>query len=449
MNKIIYPTLDLFLYYQRDSLTENEADIKTNHANFWSNLPKNLKVELAEEEKAENTDYVRLLEFSEVAKRQKQFFFTASLGGYPIEASYYPIRLNDTYALLYDCYINEKIQPQPISCLIYLKTLANYKSANLGTTWIISGYLSPSSNPEVIAQELYKEFTGKEWQNPLEGKFLGATVFEIWQSPQKWKDVEKENHHVLIFLYPTLQTMEKTASFYKLWLQLFCYRNKIIFAYSESQKYNQKLHNLVTEIVNLNHKIENIPAQKDSEKSKELQKIFQSHPKISFDYLTKLNQLKILQQSISNNLANYKFIIKKIKEQTQILAEKDILIGETNLKFLEDFTRVIEQNYQFQIAKNYTNYSLMTKILESQVNIIQGMINLDKKESDRTLTNTIIIASSGLAASTITASIISTKLPSPTAKNKPISVEQAFGLSAGIGLFVVAIAYVILRLFRK
>jgi hypothetical protein len=102
MNKIIYPTLDLFLYHQREGLTENEADIATNHANFWSNLPKNLKVELAEEAKAENTEYVRLLEFSEAAKRQKQFFFTASLGGYPIEASYYPIRLNDTYALLFD-----------------------------------------------------------------------------------------------------------------------------------------------------------------------------------------------------------------------------------------------------------------------------------------------------------------------------------------------------------
>ncbi|MFB2892071.1 hypothetical protein ACE1CI_03890 [Aerosakkonemataceae cyanobacterium BLCC-F50] len=443
MNKIIYPTLDLFLYHQREGLTENEADINTNHANFWSNLPKNLKVELSEEAKAENTDYVRLLEFSEVAKRQKQFFFTASLGGYAIEASYYPIRLDDTYALLFDCYINDKIQAQPITCLQYLKTLADYKTASLGTTWIISGYLSPSSNPQVIAQELYKEFTGKEWQNPQEGKFLGANVFEIWQPPQKWEDIEKENHHVLIFLYPNLQTMGKTASFYKLLLQLFCYRNKVIWAYSESRKCHQELQKLVTEIANTNQKIENISASSD------LQKILQCQPKIYFNYLTKLSQLETWQQIINNNLACYQFFINQIKKESQSITERDVTIGKTDLVILEDFIRVVEQTYQFKIAKNYTNYSLITKVLDSQVNIIQGMIDLERKQSDRTLTNTIIIASTGLAASSITASIISQKLPSPTEKSKPISVEQAFGLSVGIGLVGVAIAYVILRLFRK
>lgn len=449
MNKIIYPTLDLFLYHQRECLTENEADIQTNHTNFWSNLPKNLKVELAEEAKAENTDYVRLLEFSEIAKREKQFFFTASLGGYQIEASYYPIRLNDTYALLFDCYINDKLKPQPITCLQYLKTLADYKTANLGATWIISGYLPPSSNPENIAKELYKEFTGKAWQNPQEGKFLGATVFEIWQSPQKWENIEQENHHVLIFLYPNLQTMEKTSSFYKLWLQLFAYRNKVIWAYLESRKCNHQLNNLLHEITNKNHLIEKISVQKRSRKIRELQKILQSHPKTYFNYMNQLNQLEILQNLLNYNLASYQNFIKKINYQSQYITEKDVMIGKTDLIFLEDFTRVAEQNYQSKMAKNHTSYSLMAKVLESHVNIIQSIIDLDKKESDRTLTNTIIIASTGLATSSITASIVSTKLPSPTAKNQSISVAEAFGLSISVGLVGMAIAYLILRLFRK
>lgn len=449
MNKIIYPTLDLFLYHQREGLTENEADIQANHTNFWSNLPKNLKVELAEEAKAENTDYVRLLEFSEIAKRAKQFFFTASLGGYQIEASYYPIRLNDTYALLFDCYINDKIKPQPINCLQYLKTLADYQTANLGTTWIISGYLPPSSNPENIAKELYKEFTGKAWQNPQEGKFLGATVFEIWQSPQKWEDIEQENHHVLIFLYPNLQTMEKTSSFYKLWLQLFCYRNKVIWAYLESRKSNQQLHELVNEINHTNYTIENISMQKKSVKSKELQKVWQFYPKTYFNYMNKLNRLETLQIFLNYNLASYKIFITKIKNESQDITEKDVMIGKTDLIFLENFTRIVEQNYQSKIAINHTNYNLMAKVLESQVNIIKGMIDLDKKESDRTLINTIIIASTGLATSSVTASIVSTKLPSPTAKNQSISVAEAFGLSIGVGLVGIAIAYLIVRLFRK
>lgn len=441
--------MDLFLYHQREGLTENRVDIQTNHANFWSNLPKNLKVELAEEAKAENTEYVRLLEFSEVAKRQKQFFFTASLGGYPIEASYYPIRLDNIYALLFDCYINDKIQPQSLTCLKYLKTLADYKTANLGATWIISGYLPPSSNPQIIAQELYKEFTGKEWQNPQEGKFLGASVFEIWQSPQKWEDIETENHHVLIFLFPNLQAMEKTASFYKLWLQLFCYRNQIIWSYLESRKCNQELHNFFTEVTDTNSRLDNIFAQKGSEKLKYLQKILQSQSKISFNYLTKLCQLQIFQQSITNNLNIYQNIIKKIKEQTQFLADTNVMIGESDLALLENFSRFIEQKYQFQTVRNYNNFRLKSKILESQFNTIQCMLDLAKKESDRTLTNTIIIASTGLAASSITASILSSKLPSPTEKNNPISVEQAFGLSVGIGLLAVAITYLFLRLFRK
>lgn len=455
MNKLTYPTLDLFLYSLRDGLGEDKDDIKKNHANFWANLPENLKVPLSEEEKVENTEYVRLLEFSEAANRQKQFFFTGKVGDtkYPFEASYYPIRLSDTYALLFDCSVDDKNTPQPLTSLQQLKTLAENTSGNIGKTWMISGYISAASDPETVAKEAYEHFTAKKWQNYQKGSFLGATVFEVWQPPQKWQNVEEENSHVLIFLYPNLTTMGKTATFYKLWLQLFCYRNKILWAYGETQKRKRELHSLFAHIRDTIEKIEHISVTKGEERLslkqlQELHKILSSHTGIVFNYVTKLSYLEMLQQTIATNLATYQQCLSDIVEKANDFAKKDSIIGETDLKFLQEFSKLVEQKYQAQIAKDYVILSPGSKVLENLINTIRGMVEIERVERDRTLNSTIAIAGIGLVSIGITVTITSTQLPQPQSKDT-ISISAAFFWSIAAGIIPVAIALILLRRFRR
>lgn len=51
MKKLIYPTLDLFVYQFRNGLGDSDEQIKENHKSFWQNLPDKIKVDLDAEEK--------------------------------------------------------------------------------------------------------------------------------------------------------------------------------------------------------------------------------------------------------------------------------------------------------------------------------------------------------------------------------------------------------------
>ena len=445
MGKLTYPTLDLFLYHWREGI--GEKDIQTNHTNFWANLPANLRVELNAEETAEDIQYLRLLELSEAAGKQKQFCFTATVGGYPIEASYYPIRLSDTYALLFDCYVDDKVTPQPLSCLQKLKSLAEYKNGNIGKTWMISGCLSPSIDAEAIAKEAYQQLTSKEWQNAKQGKFLGATVFEVWQPPQKWQNVAEENYHVLVFIYQNLQLMQKTTSFYKLWLQLFCYRNKIIWAYGESQKYKLQLESLLLHIRDIISNIENISL---TDRFQEIQKILVRCPNLFSKYVTQLSYLEMLEKTIYINLGNYQQCLNDILDKAKEFAKQDMRMEATDIKFLENFSQIAEQKYQVQISKDYASLSNGTKLLENLVNTIAGMVEIERIERDRTftknLTNTIAIASIGVATSSVTATIVSKKIPQ---SSDNISTTTALVWSIASGVIPVAIALIVLRIIRR
>lgn len=445
MSKLIYPTLDLFLYNWREGI--GEEDIQANHANFWTNLPANLRVDLPTEETAEDTEYLRLLELSEAAGNQKQFFFTANVGGYPIEASYYPIRLSDTYALLFDCYVDDKVTPQSLSCLQNLKSLADYKSGNIGKTWMISGCLSPSADAEAIAKEAYQNFTSKEWQNVKEGKFLGATLFEVWQTPQKWQNVDEENSHVLIFLYQNLQIMQKTNSFYRLWLQLFGYRNKIIWAYGQSQKYKRDLEKLLLHIREKITKIEHLAAVNNL---KEIQNILFGCPNLFYKYVTHLSYLEMLEKTISINLDNYQQCLQEILNKAKEFAKQDLRMEATDISFLENFSQIAVQKYQTQISKDRASLSNGTKLLENLVNTIAGMVEIERIERDRAftnnLTNTIAIASIGVATSSVTATIVSKKIPQ---SSDNISTTTALVWSIASGVIPVAIALIIVRLIRR
>ena len=96
-DKIIYPSIDLFLYDLKDGLGQNEVKVDKNCLNFCQKIYNDLDEESFQEkykqiQKHKNTD-ADTIELVETRRRE----FQSPLDGY-----YYPLQLGDTYALQVD-----------------------------------------------------------------------------------------------------------------------------------------------------------------------------------------------------------------------------------------------------------------------------------------------------------------------------------------------------------
>jgi hypothetical protein len=443
MSELIYPTLDLFVYNLREGLGDNQHELKKRRDNFLATLPQNIQglliTAFEKELGGENTEYIELLEI--VDKKAAISEFDTSLNNYFLKGYYYPVCLSDTYGLLFDCSVDEKDIPQNLSCLRYLKQQAKIIQNDLGKTWLISGILpNPNVDSENLAKNIYKTLMAeeksknltdaayealiaKEWQYRKVGKFLNALVFEVWQIPPNWKSVE-ENSHILIFLYPDQKSMEDSAKFSKDWMRIFCYRNKVIWAYCEIQKIKQQLKDgfkTIRETINI------VQNQSDLQQLKE---ILKNHVEIYSKYVINLNYVEIQSSTIEVNLHNYQEYLNYINNYLNTNAGT---FGDTDLKFLEEFSNIFQKKYQAQVKKDYESLHPGTDILENQINTIRGIVEIEQAQRDRRLEtqntnfqNAVAVIGVAVATASFTASIVSPfvkdicELPSI----KPLTAKQ-------------------------
>ncbi|MBD2211183.1 hypothetical protein H6G27_14985 [Nostoc linckia FACHB-104] len=459
MTEIVYPTLDIFVYQLRNGLGDTDEQIKNNHSRFWQNLPEKIKVDLASETEADNPEYTKLLGLLNQGIKQnlsiKDNYYIQSFTDAQLEGYYYPVRLYDTYGLLFDCSINDRNHPQPMSAIKKLAAETATKKGNLGKSCMISGYFSSATkpDPEALANEAYQELANREWQNPEAGKFLGASLFEVWKAPQKWQSVEAENSHVLIVFYPNLWTMEVAAEFYGDWLRLLCARNKIIWEYCYSQ---QLTRNLQEEFKLITDKAKTIKSCYPSDKNgkltqkqlQELQTILSNSISIVSEYATKLSYLEILKSAIETNLQAYQKYLVDIENKAKNKQKQDNQLGDTDLKCLESFIATVKQKYQVQVEQDHISLSVGLKVAEDLINTIRGIVEIEQAKRDRTLNNTIAIASVGLATSQIASAVILAAKPEPVNKLTGVEQASAFFLSLGIGVLGSLFILGILRIFR-
>ena len=137
MSDLIYPALYLFLYDLREGLGDSPNKIDKNWKNFRRKLPRednsnepNLNNILTQYFQLENknldTEYVELLpelNKPELNLNNRRIRIEDNFEGYPVEVSYYPVRLFDTYGLVLDCacksLVNESTEDKisyPINC---------------------------------------------------------------------------------------------------------------------------------------------------------------------------------------------------------------------------------------------------------------------------------------------------------------------------------------------
>ncbi|HEY9634471.1 MAG TPA: hypothetical protein V6D14_13745 [Coleofasciculaceae cyanobacterium] len=412
MAHLIYPTIDLFLYDLRDGLGQEQKEIDKNRQHFAQKLPASIHSSLFEHDTPFEAEYIELLGNPRTVD--------LTLPSPNFEGYYYPVRLSDTYALLLDCSVKNQIT-HPVSCIATLKKLIDQalkeQVANIGQTWMISGELPsnayPIDNPESIAQACYQALIpDASWEDNLQGKgyFLGATIFELWRDSKVISDpysspspeplsltTIKDNHHIIIAIYPNQETADKAADFIPEWLRLFCYRSKILWAYRQSRLLKQSLK---TDFIKIQQYIKGFKTDKYKKQSlKHIEQILDEAETIFSNYVIDLNYLEFQSSTIDTNLYNYRQLLVEMQNNSTIE------VMPTDLKFLKKFYRSGRDKYLQQVQKDYDSLSPGLKLLEVSVNFIRAEVALNQAKRDRTFQNTIAIIGVGLAAGSFIASI--------------------------------------------
>lgn len=410
MSDIIYPSINLYIYDLRNGLGQNSEDVENNRHTYKSKFPENIRDSLFELDTDFEADYVELLGKN---KRIEKFSYQA------YEGYYYPVRLADIYGLLLDCSVKDQKIPHPANCFKYIKTQIdsklNNQVASVGQTWMLSASLAdfPSKSSESIVKDCYEAvMPDGNWDEDLQGQgnFLGGQIFELWRYSLLLKEENhntssqyslnssieniQENQHVIIALYPNLATAEGAAKFIFDWMPLFCYRHKIMLASAQSRYLKQQLKK---DFVFIQKGIKDI-TQASSQKLelRTIRNILNNAQKILAQYSTNISYYDYQIRNIELNLENYKKRLSKFP----------IKASSSDLNFLEQFSKYIENKDLEQIKKDYENLSPGSQLLEGLIKSITSLtsiIEIDEEERERNFQKNIAIFGIGLASAGLVA----------------------------------------------
>ena len=448
MSDIIYPTLDLFIYDLRNGLGESENEINQNRENFQKKLPQSVQQLLTQFDRDFEVEYVELLAKPKMKK------FEGSDTQYPFEGYYYPVRIGDTYGLLLDCSVNNKTQAQPTKCFAALKDeisqRLNGEVTTIGQTWMISGQLPKNSEkrPEDIAKACYQALMpGSNWEQNLEGQgqILGASIFELSRYhltieegvayPTNIQSIQ-ENQHIIIVLYPDEATAEKAARFYHNWMRLFCYRHKILWAYGQSRLIKQYIKNY---LVTIRQAIELIQKDNSHLDLKQLRQSLSQVQNTLTPYSINLSYLNFQGRTIEINLSNYKKRLERIGKQAE---------GESELNFLEGFSKLVTDKYLLQITKDYEHMEMSSKWLDISINTLRSRVEVDQAEHDRTFQQAVAIVGVGLTTASLVMSLKDEL--KPTFRNDPsVNIFIPLGYSIIAGVIAGALTWLVIRLWPR
>ncbi|MDZ8240228.1 MAG: hypothetical protein RMZ69_24290 [Nostoc sp. ChiQUE01a] len=464
--KIIYPSIDLFLYDLKDGLGEDETKINSNCQEFCRKIYGDLDEASFQEKHREFWKYKNnagdVIEL--LGKAQTREFPS------PLEGYYYPLQIGDTYALQVD--YSGKLDangkpnytPQDIDNTPFIKlkeeitNRLSQQTGTIGQTWLLWGKLSETKTEaevEEIAKECYTKIVSDyKWQRDFigKGKLGEGTIFELWYCPQNlgvdgkefWDEFRKLSYHILIWLFPEHispdEMRKQVQNLYYDFLRLWQYRNKVVWSYYQSRYQKHILKREYIEIQPSIQQTSELPKllQSNNLKLSKLQESLTKNLINLSDYTIALNYLENQSLTIKLNLDNYQSHLADIQQKYTT----------SDLKFLEKFSEseFYGKKYQRQVEVDYAILSPGLTLLQNLNNTIQGIIDLEQTKSDRTLNTTIAIAGVGLATSQIASAVI---LAQPNNYQQHLRFRaEVFSWSVGIGIFFAVLIFISLR-FRR
>jgi hypothetical protein len=451
-NRLIYPTVDLFVYDLADGIGQNDEKISQNRAQFWQKIYGD-KISASQLEKLKQAE-TETAEYIELLGDQKIAAFESPLDGYT-----YPVKIGDTYAAQFD--LSGKIEfdkentfkPKEIDCLEWLKQQVISRvnpPATIGQSWLVWGQLTADDQDALAtAKNCYsklKLFPTAKWETDLqaEGTFLEANFYELWLPPGDRGSIDK-NHHVLICLFPynggqAIGDISKTvAKLYVHLMRLFAFRNKVIWAYTQSRQLKADLKDAARTIQAI---VKELPEQVNAPKVdlKELQKNLVSSLTIFSVYANYISRLEEQENTIKTNLKNYQRRLETIG--------KDMGSDAEAFKFMGSFSDFAEEKYVWQVESDNRSLSPNLRLLENAIETIEGIIEIERAKSDRTLNVTIGSVGIGVATSGVVASTYASQIKSPAPGNQ-MNVNAVFGLSMGLGIVAGVLGAIVLILIGK
>jgi acetolactate synthase small subunit len=447
-NWLIYPTVDLFVYDLADGIGQNEDKISQNRELFLQKIyGDNISatdLEQLKQAETETAEYIELLGDKKVAK------FEDPLDGYA-----YPVKIGDTYAAQFDLSgkiepdADKRFAPKKIDCLKSLKQQVISRvnpAATIGQSWLVWGQLTADDQDALtIAKDCYTKlelFPNAKWDRDLkaEGKFLDANFYELWLPPGDRGKIE-QNYHVLICLFPynngqAISDISKTvAKLYVHLMRLFAFRNKVIWAYTQSRQLKTDLKDAARTIQQI---VTQLPQQVNAPKVdlKELQQSLVDALTIFSVYANYISRLEEQENTIKTNLKNYKRRLETIG--------KDMGNNAEAFKFLSSFSDFAKQKYVWQVAADNRSLTAGLRLLENAIQTIEGIIEIERAKSDRTLNVTIGAVGVGIATSGVYASVYAGQINSPASPTNPMDVNVVFGWSIGLGILAGALSAIVL-----
>ncbi|MEY3869054.1 MAG: hypothetical protein RLZZ338_2945 [Cyanobacteriota bacterium] len=494
MTQLIYPTVDLFLYDLRDGLGQNEVDLALNRSKFLQKIdpefdqqfkalaalaPQDKQSKLVKYDPIASSLEKKLKEFETKENPEADFVqlyakqFQENPGESDLDGYYYALQLADTYSLQVDASgsLENPEQPRDLSQLkenqkIIIShlnhndndsTLEDDKLPSLGKTWLVWGQLANNTETmEEIAKKCYQEISpnlnGKPQLQEIGELFdVQAKVFEYWNIPrnwgQNWETFSAENYHLIVILFPptdqnTLSEMGKSMqSIYFDLTRLLCYRHKIIWAYWQSRRLKALMKLQSAKSKQMIDKVKNLPNEMEK-MGIDLHKLeldlTQALPLLS-DYAIDMKRLEVQLMTITTNLFNYQKRVEVIQNKRK-----------GNLKLLQGdncFYELAQKKYRKQVKSDLASLTPELTLLENLISTLRGIIDIENTKSEKALNVTVGIAGMALATSGVTATVLSTQIRPPQGNYK--SINEALGLSMGVGFISVIICFLIVFIFRN
>ncbi|MEB3831867.1 hypothetical protein [Phormidium sp. CCY1219] len=449
--QIIYPTIDVFQYDLADGLGQSEEKIKQNRQKFWQKLSPKITPEEAEnyaKAESEASPFVELL-----GDKKYQPF------PHPQDGYYYPVKVGDTYALLIDCSgekepRDKKGKGKAIAVLKYIDEMVRAKlhtPPSIGESWLVWGQLPiEGQDRKKTAQDCLKHlslFADFKWEKDLKGtgEFCGATFYDLWRVPSD-RGTLAHNRHLVICLFQPHASPEKIQHLLPDFIQLFRFRNKVIWAYRQSRQLKSDMKQAAQVIQTI---VKALPNQvKDGAVNlKLLQDYLADTLTILSTYGNYLSRLEEQQHTLAANLKNYQRRVEKI-------AQLDKNNGDCRVEVFREFADYAMEKYQPQIESDIASLSAGLRLLENAIKTIEGIINLEQTKSDRALNLTVAAVGTGLAVSGVTATVATSYYQPP--ENTPRiaflgspALWWSLGIGASSGAIVAgAIALVVALLPR-
>ena len=255
-----------------------------------------------------------------------------------------------------------------------------------------------------------------------------------------------DNHHVLICLFPykngqSIDDINKTIDkLYVHLMQLFLFRNKMIWAYTQSRQVKGRLKDSSGKIKQL---VNQLIARVNSPKVdlKELQKDLVNYLTFSSVYANKIIEMEQQENTIKTNLQNYNIRLATIG--------KDMGNDAEAFKFMANFSDFAKEKYVGQMGADHQSLSAGLRLLENAIQTIEGIIEIERAKSDRALNVTIGTVGVGIGISGVYASTYASQIKSPASAQKSMDVNAVFGWSIGCGIVASAIVFALIKIIGK